>query len=180
MTPDRWRDLETLFGRSGAYSGCWCMWWRVTSAEFSARAGAGLRSAMEQLVSDGRVPGLLAYSHNGTPIGWCSVAPRQEFGRLQRSPKLKPVDDAPVWSIVCFFIHRGHRGTGVAAALLDAAVRYAGEHGATAVEGYPIDPASAPQVPAASAFTGVLPMFERAGFTEIARRGGRPIVRRSC
>ncbi|HLF41013.1 MAG TPA: GNAT family N-acetyltransferase, partial [Acidimicrobiia bacterium] len=176
-------DLCDLFGPNGAYSGCWCMWWRTTASDFNERAGGGLRDDLEALVAGGRVPGLLAYDDGGAPgagpVGWISVAPRPEFGRLQRSPKLKPVDGVPVWSIVCFYIQRGHRGTGVATALLDAAVAYAAQQGAEAVEAYPTDP-GAGRVPGASAFTGLLPMFERAGFSEIARRGGRPIVRRSC
>ena len=90
---------------------------------------------------------------------------------------LKRLDDRPVWSIVCFFIHRQHRGQGVAQALLDAAVDHARSQGAERVEGYPIDLAFGPK-PAANLFTGTLGMFESAQFVEIARRGGRPVVRR--
>jgi len=25
VTPERWADLEELFGPSGGYGGCWCM-----------------------------------------------------------------------------------------------------------------------------------------------------------
>jgi hypothetical protein len=115
VTPDRWDDLVALFGENGAYANCWCMWWRKSGAEFSRgvrNRGAGNRRAMNRLVQDGRVPGLLAY-REGRPVGWVSVAPREEFGRIQRSPTLKPVDDKPVWSIVCFFMHRGEREKGV-------------------------------------------------------------------
>jgi GNAT superfamily N-acetyltransferase len=120
---------------------------------------------------------LLAY-RNGAPVGWVALAPRGEYPRLQRSPKLKPVDETPVWVITCFYIDRHHRGTGVASTLLGAAVRFARAHGATAVEGIPID-TDVGTATNAGLFTGTLAMFTDAGFVEVARRGGRPIVRRA-
>lgn len=177
LTPDRWDDLLDLFGKSGAYSGCWCMYWRVPSKTFGAECGAGLKKRFKKLVDDGEVPGLLGY-FDGVPVGWISLGPREAFGRIERSPKLRKVDDTPVWSIVCFFIKRGHRGGGVATQLLDAALKYARKRGAKHIEGYPID-ASGGRKDNASMFTGALEMFEDAGFAEIERRGGRPIVRRA-
>ncbi|MGH2661515.1 MAG: GNAT family N-acetyltransferase [Actinomycetota bacterium] len=177
ITPSRWKDLERLFGPNGAYSNCWCMWWRMPSKDFDRAAPDRKRSALRRLVRDSRRPGLLAY-RDGDPVGWVSVAPREEFGRLERSSTLKRVDDRPVWSIVCFYIHRGHRGEGVARALLDAAVDHAARRGAKIVEGYPVDPAVR-DYPAAEAYTGPLPLFESAGFREVARRGKRPVVRRT-
>ncbi len=176
LTPDRWPDLEQLFGERGASSGCWCMWWRVAAKDWEKDAGPGNRAAFRSVVRAGPAPGLLAYS-DGRPVGWIAVAPRDDYPRLNRSPKLKPVDDLPVWSVTCFYIDRGHRGSGVAGTLLAAAVEHARAQGATAVEGYPIDPGDG-QVANASAFTGVLDLFHAAGFAEIARRGGRPILRR--
>lgn len=151
------------------------MWWRVTSSEFARQAGAGLEAQLKELVDDGRRPGLLGYEH-GRPVGWVSIGDRSEFGRLNRSPKLKPVDDVPVASIVCFYVARDHRRQGIQHALLVAAIEDATEQGYAAVEGYPIDTAKADRA-AADLFTGTLDLFRAAGFTEIARRQGRPIVR---
>ncbi len=176
-TPGRWGDLTRLFGPNGAYGNCWCMWWRMGSKDFDRTAPGRKRAALRSMVREGRVPGLLAY-HNGHPVGWVSVAPREEFGRLERSPTLKRVDDRPVWSIVCFYIDRRHRGEGVARALIDAAVDHARRGGARLVEGYPVDPAVR-DYPAAEAYTGVVPIFEEAGFREVARRGKRPIMRKA-
>ncbi|MGZ4596191.1 MAG: hypothetical protein ACXV3V_04625, partial [Actinomycetes bacterium] len=92
--PAQWPQLAAFFGPSGAYSGCWCMWWRRTSAEFDAGCldgATGNRAALQRLTADGRVPGLLAYDGDA-PVGWVSVAPRPEFGRVLRSPALKPRD----------------------------------------------------------------------------------------
>lgn len=175
LTPDRWDDLAALFGPNGANSGCWCMWWRTAAQEWNEQAGDRLRDRFREVVEAGPPPGLLAYA-DGRPVGWVAVGPRADFGRLNRSPKLKPVDDEPVWSVVCFFVDAAHRRSGVAAALLEAAVSYAREHGARLVEGYPIDTTGG-RKPSGSVFTGSLELFEEAGFAEVLRRGGRPIVR---
>ncbi|HEX6261819.1 MAG TPA: GNAT family N-acetyltransferase [Actinomycetota bacterium] len=180
VTPDRWDDLVALFGLDrGAYSGCWCMWWRQTAKEYDRDHGAPNREAMRAIVREGREPGLLAY-RRGEPVGWVSLGPRGDFGRLDRSRVLGRVDDEEgVWSIVCFYIHRRHRRDGVAKALLAAAVARAAERGARCVEAYPVDlGAAAAKKASAELFTGTLAMFEDAGFREVARRGtARPIVR---
>jgi GNAT superfamily N-acetyltransferase len=176
LTPERWDDLVALFGPHGAAEGCWCMWFRQPGRLHKQRIGSGNRRALQGLVDAGSEPGLLAY-RGGVPIGWCSVAPRGEFIRLQRSPTLKPLDDQPVWSVVCLFIARGHRRQGIGTALLRAAIDYAVAHGARIVEGYPLD-AGGRRVHSGAAFPGVVPMFERAGFAEVARRyPTRPIMR---
>jgi GNAT superfamily N-acetyltransferase len=91
---------------------------------------------------------------------------------------LSPVDDQPVWSITCFFVARPYRRRGVTVELLEAAVRHARAHGARIVEGYPIEPGDG-NVPAAFAYTGLVPAFRAAGFVESARRSHRqPVMRR--
>jgi GNAT superfamily N-acetyltransferase len=152
------------------------MWFRQTGLEHRRRKGAGNRAALKAIVDRGQVPGLLAYV-DGLPAGWCSVAPREEFGRLQRSRTLKAIDDRPAWSIVCFFVRGDFRNRGLAAALLGAAVRYAVERGARIVEAYPFDPSSG-GTPDSAVYSGVVSMFEEAGFREVARRSRTtPIMR---
>ncbi len=103
-----------------------------------------------------------------------AVGPRERYGRIQRSWVTKPVDDVPVWSVVCFVIAKGHRGTGVATGLLSAAVNHARAHGAAAVEGYAKDGDTADEF----AWMGPMSLFAKAGFTEIARRSPtRPVMR---
>lgn len=130
------------------------------------------KRALQDLTCGKYAPGLLAYD-GAQPVGWCGVAQRERFERLQRSRTLKPVDDTPVWAIVCFFIHKHYRHKGVASALLAAAVDFARLHGATAIEGYPGEG----NVENAFAYTGIPKMFSRLGFNVMARRGKRIIMR---
>jgi GNAT superfamily N-acetyltransferase len=178
VTPERWKDLERLFGPRGACSGCWCMWYRIKRSEWSKNAYEGNREALKRIVDSGRVPGLLAYVDD-EPAGWVSVAPREEFASLERSHVLKRVDDRPAWSIVCFFVSRAHRRQGLSQALVRAAVDHAAAHGATLVEGYPVEHALGSKFSTTDAFPGSVATFEREGFREVTRRSPRrPIMRR--
>ncbi len=176
LTPDRWPDFAALFGARGACGGCWCMAWRRTAARFAAGKGEGNRRAMRRLVIAGARPGVLAYAGD-EPVGWCSIAPREQFARLAASRTLAPVDDRPVWSVSCFFVRRDWQGRGLSVRLLEAAVAHARSGGARVVEGYPYEPAG--RLPGAFVWTGLVGTFRQAGFTEVARRSaGRPIMRR--
>ena len=179
LTPDRWSDLETLFGERGACAGCWCMYWRLPRAGYEAGKGASNRRAFRRIVGSGHVPGVLAYA-DGQPVGWCAVGPRESFPTLERSRTLRPVDDRPVWSVTCFFIARPRRRQGLSVRLLDAAVAYARTQGATVVEGYPSVPRKGSRLADAFAWTGVVRTFERAGFREAARPSeARRIMRKA-
>ncbi len=172
----RWKDVEALFGRSGAYSGCWCMWWRVPSKEFSANGNAGNKAAFKKVVNSKQPVGLLAYEA-GAPVGWMAIASREAYPRVARSPALKPkAPESGVWSVTCFFIHRSHRRRGVAAALLAKAADYARANGASIVEGYPVDTEEGKP---AELFTGTVNLFARAGFAVHARPAtGRRVIMR--
>ncbi|MFH1068780.1 MAG: GNAT family N-acetyltransferase [Candidatus Glassbacteria bacterium] len=167
LTPERWPDFERLFGPKGACAGCWCRWWRTTAREFEKNKGEGNRRAMKELVEAGVVPGVLAYDE-GRPVGWCSVGPREDFVRFAGSRTLKPLDDTPVWCIVCLFIEKGWRRQGLSVELIHSAVRFARSRGARVVEGYPSVPRSG-RSPDTFVYMGLPQMFSRAGFREAAR-----------
>lgn len=177
LTPSRWRDLEELFGLRGACGGCWCQWWRLPRLRFNRQRGAGNKRALKRIVRNGPPPGLLAYAGE-QPVGWCALGPRPSYSALERSRTLKPVDEKPAWSVVCFFVAKPFRGRGLSVKLLKAAADYARRKGARILEGYPVDPRSGrwadPFV-----YTGTVTVFRRAGFREVARRSAtRPLVRR--
>lgn len=181
LTPDRWPDLEAIFAAKGCSvaRNCWCMYYRHggTPPPPPARMSraAANRAELRSLVGGGRPPGLIGYRGN-VPVGWVSLGPREDYAKLARSPVMKPVDDKPVWSIVCFVVPSEYRGQGVAEALLAGAVAYARKQGARLVEAYPVDRRGRSSDDAM--WFGAKSMYDRAGFAEVARRRPqRPVVR---
>ena len=187
VTADRWRDLVSVFGRRGDDpSWCWCrLFFRPAAGESATRANRGRdhRDAMRQELTQAVVPpGLLAYVDD-EPVGWTRIGPRSDFPRVTGSRALAKVltDDPGAWWVTCFAVASKHRRAGVGSALLEAAVEFARAHGATAVEGHPVDvdALSAARVGGSAIFTGTVAMFSAAGFTEVARTyPSRPVMRR--
>ncbi len=152
------------------------MFFRQRRSEFERKSGAANRRALHRLVAGGGEPGLLAYV-DGVPAGWVALARREEYRLLENSRILQPVDDKPVWSVVCFFVARGYRGRGLTVALLRKAAAYARRRGARRLEGYPVDPIKG-KMPDTFAYYGLAAAFRQAGFREVARRSAtRPIMR---
>ncbi|MEJ2049046.1 MAG: GNAT family N-acetyltransferase [Calditrichota bacterium] len=176
LTNEQWADFELLFGKRGACGGCWCMWWRLKRSEFNQQKSDGNKSAMKMLVDSGKIPGLIAYQGK-VPIGWCSVAPREEFSTLERSRILKPVDNQSVWSIVCFFVNKKFRNRGLTIDLINAAKEFVRQNDGKILEGYPVEPKKG-KTADVFAYTGLASAFRNAGFVEVARRSEtRPIMR---
>jgi GNAT superfamily N-acetyltransferase len=178
LTPDRWNDLETLFGSHGAYYGCWCMYWRLRGKEFENGCGVPNQQAFQSIVQNGSEPGILVYDKE-QPIGWIALAPREEYPRLAHSKILAPVDDQPVWSITCFYIARAYRKKGLTLALVEAACRMAKEKGVKILESYPVEPQDG-QTNDSSAYVGIASTFRKAEFTEVARRSAKRLVMRKA
>jgi GNAT superfamily N-acetyltransferase len=119
--------------------------------------------------------GLVAYL-DGEPVGWCAVAPRADHPRLLRDCRVpwlgrnQDKTDTTVWAVTCFVTRVGYRRRGVSRAMARAAVGFARERGACAVEGYPdfVDGGS----------VGTLAMFGDAGFAEVSQPGKRRAVMR--
>ena len=181
LGPGDWPAVEVLFGERGACGGCWCMAWRLPNREWEEKKGASNKRAFKRLVTTGRAQGSLAFAGREA-VGWCSVGPRADFKGLERKRSLVTDWDERTWSVTCFFIHKSWRGRGVAAKLLEEAVRVAREHGATRVEGYPqaVTKGFGGKLTATFAWTGVPRIFEQRRFTKLAKTPGkRPIyVRR--
>jgi len=152
------------------------MYWRLRRKEYDTLRGSGTKKKMKNLVNNGTVPGILAYDDD-KPVGWCSVAPREDFPVLENSKVLKRIDDKPVWSVVCFFINKDYRKKGLSVELLNAAKKYVKNNNGKILEGYPVEPKAA-KSPDVFVWTGLASAFWKAGFKEVIRRSEtRPIMR---
>ncbi|UCC12906.1 MAG: GNAT family N-acetyltransferase [candidate division WOR-3 bacterium] len=176
VTRDLWDDFCSLFSQAGVQNGCWCMYWRIRRTEFQRQYGHVNKKAMKRLIVSGVIPGILAF-HEGSAVGWCSVASREDFPVLDRSPVLKRIDKKPVWSITCFFISKNYRHGNMMRSLIQASVRYAKQQGAKIIEAYPIRPERIHD-PRPEMYRGTVSIFSRVGFVIAAQRTRtRPIMR---
>jgi GNAT superfamily N-acetyltransferase len=148
------------------------MYWRIGSA-YRKRPREANKAAFRELVESGRPPGLLAFDGD-LAVGWCQLTPRDALPWLDRSWRLKRVDEVPVWSLSCFYVRKGYRRRGVTSALVTAALKAARCAGAPSLEAYPLDAKLTPS----TSSTGYVSTFERAGFKVVAQRvPPRPIMR---
>ncbi|NLX36622.1 MAG: GNAT family N-acetyltransferase [Chloroflexi bacterium] len=188
VTPEHWLEFEALLGGGTECQGCYCMWLREPDQElFGSRGAVGNRDAMRALIEGGKVPGLLALA-GGLPVGWVAVGPRDDYPLLDRFVEFATIDppEGPLWVCPCFYVHVGYRRRGVMSGLIEAALAYAREQGAAALEAYPVEP-DADYVPHGDAFGGLLNAFMAAGFDLVGRNptetfsahsmGVRPVVR---
>ncbi len=174
---ETWPALEALFREGGDPRWCWCQYWRLRSKDFSAAKVPELRARLRAQAETDHPPGLVALEGDGEAaraVGWVSLGPREDFERIVRSRVIPKIDDRPVWSITCFAVSKSARGRGVARALLDGAMEFARNRGAATLEAYPVVVETGGGATAESAFTGTLPMFERAGFQIVAERASDP------
>jgi GNAT superfamily N-acetyltransferase len=176
-----WGDLQAVFGATGDTARCWCQRFRMLPKESWASEGPEeLAARLRDQTACGNpkaqaTSGLVAYL-GGEPVGWCAVAPRADHARLLRDCRVpwlgrdEDKADTTVWAVTCFVTRVGYRRRGVGGALARAAVGFARERGARAVEGYPdiVDGGS----------VGTLAMFADAGFAETGRPGKRRAVMR--
>lgn len=172
----RWSDFEALLGERGGCGGCWCMSWRLKRSVFEQQKGKINKLAMRLLVEQNEKVGILAYI-DGKPIGWCAVAPREAYLRLENSKVWKRIDNVPVWAITCFFIAKPYRRKGISLELVKGAINYCQANNVKVIEGYPVVP-YAKSIPDAFAWTGIPNVFEKAGFVVAERRSpSKPIMR---
>ena len=165
VTPDRFEDFADVINRNRRPTHCWCLSHRLQARQVTELGGTGTEArekAMRALCEREHPPGVVTYL-DGTPVGWCNIGPRSEIPRLAESKLIRPVDDLPVWSIVCVVVRSGFRRRGVTRHLIEGAVAYAAANGAPAVEAHPVDPGDE-RMDLTMAFVGTRSMFEKNGF----------------
>lgn len=166
-SPDRFEDVVEVLGGGG----CLCQYWRMSSGDYSRSTTESRLAALRAQLEEDPPAGMLAYVES-EPVGWLGFGVRERVGRLVRSRTIPKVDDLPVWSIYCFTVRTGYRRRGVARALLDGLMAYAREHGAPALEAYPVDTEGA-RIHGTAAYVGVASMFEAAGFRRVVKTDAR-------
>jgi GNAT superfamily N-acetyltransferase len=183
LTKERWSDFEKIFGPSGGFWGCWCMYWRAPRDEFEGPERKTFKSRFKALVAKGPPPGLIAYASGDEPVGWIQVGPRAGTPNWNGKRRLSaPVNEAEaedpsVWGVNCFVVRPEWRGKGVARALVGGAVEWARKNRARALDACPVEIAREKKPPV-SLYYGTASMFRRAGFREVARRrDNRPLMR---
>jgi hypothetical protein len=162
VTPERIDDFVAVVNPNRRASHCWCLSHRLSAREVEELGNGSRESAFHALCGRKNPPGVIGYD-DGEPVGWCSIGPRSENSRLSQSRLIRPLDDLPVWSIICVVIRGGRRRRGYTTSLINGAVEYAASRGAPAVESYPVDPGSG-RIDLTMAFVGTRAMFEKAGF----------------
>ncbi|QBX56513.1 GNAT family N-acetyltransferase [Nocardioides seonyuensis] len=166
VTAERFDDFADVINPNRRSTHCWCLSHRLRAKDIDELGDGSRESAARALAARPGGFGVITY-RDELPVGWCHVAPRSDIPRLVASKLIRPVDDLPVWSIICVVVRSGHRRQGVTAQLIEGAVAHAAAHGAPAVETYPVDPAG--RMDLTMAFVGTRAMFERQGFEVVGQ-----------
>ncbi|UJP10700.1 GNAT family N-acetyltransferase [Microbacterium sp. KUDC0406] len=181
-TVDRWDDVQHSLTGGGDGASCQCIWPVLRNKDWNATNLDQRRDMFHDEIAAGPPPGIIAYV-DGEAAGWIRVGPRARQARLINTRTIvaatsEPLDDESVWAVSCFVVRREHRGKGVNAALLDAAVEYAQDSGARVFEAYPVDTGGS-KGHSNDLFHGVLTTFLSAGFRHTGDlKPGRPLVTR--
>ncbi|HWA49845.1 MAG TPA: GNAT family N-acetyltransferase [Dongiaceae bacterium] len=180
-----WRDLQAIFGNRGEGFVCQCQRYKLQPREAFKHYPPEIRAArLKQQTHCGKrnaksTSGLVAY-RDGEPVGWCAVEPRPNYIGLLRVYRVpwegrdEDKGDSGIWAVTCFFTRAGYRRQGVSRALAKAAIAFARERGARALEGYPMN-TKGQEIPWGELHVGSRSIFIAAGFKEI----NRPTPRRS-
>jgi GNAT superfamily N-acetyltransferase len=180
----RWEDLQEIFGTRGPAARCQCQRYKLQRRESFAAFPAEVRAHRLRGQTECGHPGsettsgLVAYL-DGEPAGWCAVEPRTAYGGLVRNNRVpwtgraEAKTDDSVWAVTCVFARAGYRRRGVGRALARAAVDFARERGARAIEGYPMTTTNAISE---ELHVGTAGMFAQAGFVEVSRPTPRRAV----
>lgn len=181
-TISRWDDVQHSLTGGGDGRSCQCIWPVVGNKEWESTTVEQRRDMLKDEIAAGPPPGLIAYV-DGEAAGWIRIGPRSAQTRIVCTRAIvaataEPLDDASVWAVTCFVIRRDHRGKGLSAQLLKAAIEYARESGARLIEAYPVDTSEGTHH-SNDLFHGTLSTFLAHGFrqTEPLTRGRVLVVR---
>jgi len=184
-----WEDIQGVFGTRGDPARCHCQRFKMQPRESWASVGAKeLGSRLRAQTRCGQpesetTSGLVAYLE-GEPVGWCAIAPRSAHPRLLRNNRVPWVgrnedkSDDSIWAVTCFVTRAGFRRRGISSALARAAVDFARERGARALEAYPMLTRPGQDITWGELHVGNRTIFDAAGFSEVSRPTPRRAVMR--
>ena len=182
-------DLQVVFGARGPAAMCQCQRYKLRPKEAFSKFPAEERAArLRQQTHSGdpasaTTSGLVAYL-DGDPVGWCAVEPRTAYDgllRVYRVPwqgRAEDKTDDSVWAVTCVFTRAGFRHRGISRALARATVDFARDHGARALEAYPMLTEPGQEITWGEMNVGSRSIFADAGFAEIAHPTPRRVVMR--
>lgn len=184
-----WEDLRAVFGNRGVGALCYCQRYKLQPREsfgsFPAEERA-MRLRAQTHCDDptaDATSGLVAYL-DGDPVGWCAVEPRNAYAgllRVYRTPwegRTEDRADDTVWAVTCLFTRAGFRRRGVSQALALAAVDFARDRGARALEAYPMLTRPGQEIAWDEIHVGTRAVFADAGLHEVSRPSKRRVVMR--
>jgi GNAT superfamily N-acetyltransferase len=184
-----WEDLQAVFGTRGSAATCQCQRFKLAPKESFGSVPVEDRAHRLRMQTECGHPesdttsGLVAYL-DGEPVGWCAVEPRTAYHgllRVYRVPwegRTEDKSDDSVWAVTCIFARAGFRRRGISYALVRAAVDFARERGARALEGYPMLTKPGEDVIWDEILVGTRSVFAAAGFTEVNHPTKRRVVMR--
>jgi GNAT superfamily N-acetyltransferase len=181
-----WDDLDAVFGTTDA-GRCRCqrfkvigwIWRDSTQQERIAMQRTQTACGDPDAVA---TSGLVAYV-DGEPAGWVAVEPRTAYPKLRglRVPwtgRDEDKDDDGIWAVTCFVVRKGYRRRGLTYPLTLAAIDYARDRGARAVEAYSMITQPGKEITWGELHVGARQVFEDAGFKEVSHPTARRVVMR--
>ncbi len=182
-----WADLQAIFGTTGSPGHCYCQHFKVRDRDWRSVTDQERRDRLRQQSNCDNpgaraTSGLVAYVGD-EPVGWVAVEPRTAYPRLPRmrtvwGGRQEDEADDTVWAVTCFVTRRGYRKRGISYALAAATVEFARQHGARALEAYPMETEPGKELTWGELYVGARQVFAEAGFTEVSHPSPRRAVMR--
>jgi GNAT superfamily N-acetyltransferase len=181
-----WDDLRAVVGAARAFDAlCFCQKFKILKGWHAV--GEEERAHRLRIQSECGYPdsettsGLVGYLDD-EPVAWCAVEPRPAYLRLTRQVTWAGRDedksDEGVWAITCTVTRTPYRRQGFSYQMIAAAVEFARDRGAGAVEGYGMLTEPGKEITWGELHVGSRNAFAAAGFREVTRPTKRRVVMR--
>jgi GNAT superfamily N-acetyltransferase len=182
-----WDDLRAVVGAARCFDNlCFCQRFKILTSQWRSvsdeERAHRLRTQAECGYPDSdTTSGLVGYLDD-EPAAWCAVEPRPAYIRLTRqvtwAGRNEDKTDEGVWAVTCLVTRTPYRWQGFTYQMIAAAVEFARERGAHAVEGYGMLTEPGREITWGELHVGSRNAFAAAGFREVTRPTKRRVVMR--